>query len=138
MCGISGISLQHGITDPSRVQRSLKSLQHRGPDDCNTFVNDKVGLAHARLSIIDLAGGQQPLYSQDKNLVLVANGEIYNYIELREKLSQSGYHCHTHSDCEVILQAYRCYGDDFVRHLDGMFAFALWDSRRERSGLTQK
>lgn len=132
MCGLSGISIKQGRVDENQLRQSLSSLQHRGPDESNCYVDDKLGLAHARLSIIDLDGGQQPLYSADKNLVLVANGEIYNYIELRKTLSQSGYHCVTDSDCDVIIQAYRCFGDDFVQHLDGMFAFALFDKARQR------
>ena len=132
MCGISGLVLQRGELNKTRLEKSLNTLRHRGPDQSNIFLSDTVGLAHARLAIIDLEGGLQPLYSEDKNLILVANGEIYNYIELRKELAQHGYHCVTDSDCDVIIQAYRCFGDNFIQRLYGMFAFALYDKSKHR------
>ena len=132
MCGISGLALLHGEIDSAKLKKSLAILGHRGPDQGNIFLSHELGLAHARLAIIDLDGGQQPLYSADKNIILVANGEIYNYIELRQKLAQSGFHCVTDSDCDVIIQSYRCFGDDFIQYLHGMFAFALYDKSRQR------
>lgn len=132
MCGISGISLRQGDIDRIRLGNSIAALKHRGPDDNSTYIDHTLGLAHTRLAIIDLAGGQQPLYSDDRTLVLVANGEIYNYIELRQQLATQGFHCHTGSDCEVLIQAYRCYGEHFIERLEGMFAFALYDSTQQR------
>src|SRR5262245_15274910 len=134
MCGIAGII---GAT-PLRplfaesVRRMNESLIHRGPDDAGEFLDTHVVLAMRRLSIIDIRGGSQPLYSHDNGLVLVANGEIYNFIELRAELKAKGYHFNTGSDCETILPLYEEYGLDFVQHLRGMFAFALWDNRKRR------
>lgn len=107
-------------------------LSHRGPDDLGIFTDGSIGLAHTRLSIIDLSHGHQPLFACDGKLALVANGEIYNYIELREQLGRLGYQFSTHSDCEVILQAYAESEVDFLEHLHGMFAFALYDQSRKR------
>ena len=109
-----------------------QAMIHRGPDAEGAFLNAHVHLAMRRLSIIDLAGGAQPLYNEDRSLTLVANGEIYNYVELRQQLQALGHRFSTDGDCETILHLYEEYGLDCVRHLRGMFAFALWDSRRQR------
>lgn len=103
------------------------ALSHRGPDDTGTYIDNRIGLGHTRLSIIDLNGGHQPLFSDDGNLALVANGEIYNYLELRKELIASGCHFLSHSDSETILHAYSSHGRNFITHLNGMFAFALYD-----------
>ena len=132
MCGIAGIALKQGTATPERLEGFCRRLGHRGPDDAGVFLDGHVGIAHTRLSIIDLAGGHQPLTADDDHLVLVANGEIYNYVELRAELEAQGHRFTTHSDCETILHAYRQHGDDFIRHLHGMYAFALWDARRRR------
>lgn len=108
------------------------ALRHRGPDDEGFFVGPGIALGHRRLSIIDLAGGQQPLGSADGTLQLVANGEIYNYKTLRADLARGGQSFRTNSDCETIIHLYERYGDGCLRHLRGMFAFALWDGRRRR------
>lgn len=105
---------------------------HRGPDGAGEFYADNVALLSRRLSIIDLQGGDQPLFNTDKSLALVINGEIYNYLELRERLRSSGHDFRTDVDGEVILHLYEKYQLDFVRHLRGMFAFALWDEVRGR------
>jgi asparagine synthase (glutamine-hydrolysing) len=107
-------------------------LAHRGPDDTGVHIQNNVGLAHTRLSIIDLGGGHQPLLDADRRLALIANGEIYNYIELREDLIDRGRSFLTRSDSETILQAYAVYGESFIDKLNGMFAFALYDSVRQR------
>ncbi|MEM7469686.1 MAG: asparagine synthase (glutamine-hydrolyzing), partial [Pseudomonadota bacterium] len=103
------------------------TLAHRGPDAQGEYVDGPIGLAHNRLSIIDLSGGDQPLTHDSRQLTLIANGEIYNYCEIRERFERVGFHFKTKSDCEVILPLYEKYGVDCVRHLRGMFAFALWD-----------
>jgi asparagine synthase (glutamine-hydrolysing) len=107
-------------------------LAHRGPDHQGIHADGGTGLAHTRLSIIDLGGGDQPLYADDGRLSLIANGEIYNYIELRAELQQRGRRFATGSDCETILHAYAEYGDGFLGRLHGMFAFALHDRARDR------
>jgi asparagine synthase (glutamine-hydrolysing) len=109
-----------------------RALTHRGPDDSGAFGASHVALAARRLSIIDLDGGGQPLFNQDRSLVLVANGEIYNHAELRRRLEARGHRFTTGSDCEAILHAYAEFGTGALKHLRGMFAFALWDATRRR------
>ena len=132
MCGIAGIALGNGSPDPDRLEAAAARLGHRGPDDRGIWQRDGVALVHTRLSIIDLAGGHQPLRSADGRLTLVANGEIYNYLELRDALAAGGYLCATGSDCETILQAYARDGLDCCAALHGMFAFALHDAATGR------
>ena len=134
MCGIAGIISQAPLTpaESDSVRNANSKLTHRGPDGSGEFLDSHVMLAMRRLSIIDLDGGWQPLYNEDRTLALVANGEIYNFVELRERLEQSGHRFQTHSDCETILHLYEEHGLDFVQHLRGMFAFALWDSTQRR------
>lgn len=134
MCGIAG-AIGTGPLAPEVVRhvRKMNSrLIHRGPDGEGSFQEGPVAFAMRRLSVIDLAGGQQPLYNEDGSLVLIANGEIYNHIEMRSRLTAKGHDFKTGSDCEVILHLYEEYGLDCLTHLRGMFAFALWDSRRRR------
>ncbi len=132
MCGIAGLYLKRGDVTADRLNRVAQTLHHRGPDGQGLFAERRVGLIHTRLSIIDLKQGGQPLYCGDDKLVLVANGEIYNYIELRQQLCARGHTFATHSDCETILAAYREYGEAFLNHLEGMFAFALYDRQKEQ------
>lgn len=134
MCGISGIIRGEAVTheDAARVAAMSRALTHRGPDDAGEYRSQHVALAARRLSIIDIKGGAQPLYNEDRSLALVANGEIYNHVELRSLLERLGHRFATGSDCEAILHAYAEFGTDFVGHLRGMFAFALWDARRRR------
>ncbi|MDP1662661.1 MAG: asparagine synthase (glutamine-hydrolyzing) [Phycisphaerales bacterium] len=134
MCGIAGIITngQVGAADKVAVLAMNQSLQRRGPDGEGTYFRENVGLAMRRLSIIDLAGGWQPLYNEDQSVALVANGEIYNYIELREHLASRGHSFRTKSDCELPAHLYEEYGLDFVHHMRGMFAFALWDTAKKR------
>jgi len=133
MCGIhGGMALQAGTPlEQSLLQRMGEITQHRGPDDEGFFVSPQVALGMRRLSIIDLAGGHQPLFNEDKTIVAVCNGEIYNYRELRKELIERGHRFATHSDSEVVLHAYEEYGEDFLLRLNGMFAVALWDRQRE-------
>jgi asparagine synthase (glutamine-hydrolysing) len=110
----------------------LDALAHRGPDGEGIYHDELVTLGHRRLSIIDLAGGQQPLHNADRSILLVCNGEIYNYRELRRELERDGYAFLTHSDCEVIIALYERHGDRLLGRLRGMFAFVLWDVKRRR------
>jgi len=134
MCGISGIISRDGVTpeDLARVGAMSRALVHRGPDDSGGYSAPHVALASRRLSIIDIEGGRQPLYNEDRSLALVANGEIYNHAELRRRLEGRGHRFATGGDCETILHAYAEYGAACVDHLRGMFAFALWDDARRR------
>ena len=132
MCGIAGFYFRDKSGSEGMLRRMAETLRHRGPDDVGIHLDGRLGLVHTRLSIIDLSGGHQPLFSQDGNLALVANGEIYNHIELREKLIPRGCRFSTHSDCETILHAYQVDGDDFLGRLNGMFAFALYDKQSRK------
>lgn len=131
MCGIAGIVNSDPARD-SAMRRMLDALAHRGPDGEGIHHDDLVTLGHRRLSIIDLAGGQQPLHNADRSIVLVCNGEIYNYRELRRELERDGHAFLTHSDCEVIIGLYERHGDRLLDRLRGMFAFVLWDVKRRR------
>ncbi len=134
MCGIAGIITQATATaaEIAGVRNANSSLTHRGPDGSGEFEASHVMLAMRRLSIIDLDGGWQPLYNEDRTLALVANGEIYNFVELRARLERQGHRFNTNSDCETILHLYEEHDLDFVQHLRGMYAFALWDTKRKR------
>ncbi len=134
MCGIAGIAR---ISGDRRIERRetesmIHALRHRGPDGFGYYNDDHVALAHARLSIIDLSTGDQPIHNEDKSVWTVFNGEIFNYIELRRDLEQLGHRFYTTSDTEVIVHLYEQYGDRFVDHLNGQFAIALWDLRERR------
>ena len=133
MCGIHGIYRLDGqAVEPSLLSAMGNVTRHRGPDDEGMHIDGACGIAMRRLSIIDLAGGHQPLSNHDGSLWLVCNGEIYNYRELRVELQAKGYHFKTGSDSEVLLHLYDAEGDEFVHRLNGMFDFALWDARRRR------
>ncbi len=134
MCGITGfINIQHSRDDAAQLMdRMCQVIRHRGPDDQGTWVGEGVALGMRRLSIIDLACGHQPIFNEDQSIIIVFNGEIYNYPELQNELQERGHRFTTHSDTETIVHAYEEYGDDCVTHLRGMFAFAIWDSKRQR------
>ncbi|MDF1526210.1 MAG: asparagine synthase (glutamine-hydrolyzing) [bacterium] len=132
MCGITGIFRRSEGGPSGHLEASVGKLSHRGPDDRGYYLHGSLGMGHTRLSIIDLEGGRQPLYAGNESLVLIANGEIYNYIELRRNLKKLGHEFLTQSDSEVILHAYEEYGEDFLPRLRGMFAFALFDKRLQR------
>ena len=133
MCGICGL-ISNEVTsfDIEKVRAMNNQMINRGPDGEGFYFNDCVALAMRRLSIIDLTTGWQPLYNEDHSLVLVFNGEIYNYIELRANLEKAGHVLDTKSDGETILHLYEDYGLDFVQYLRGMFAIALWDKNQRR------
>ena len=132
MCGIAGLWDPHASPDPATLHAMIGTLRHRGPDDLGIRVDGPAGLAHARLSIIDRAGGHQPLGNEDGTVWTSFNGEIFNYVELRERLRASGHRFATDSDTEVLVHLYEEHGDDFLLHLNGQFALALWDARRRR------
>lgn len=147
MCGIVGIANPDGRpVDEKALRRMCDAIIHRGPDDDGYFVSRlpesgsgsgvqgtaSVGLGMRRLSIIDLSTGKQPIHNEDKTVWVVLNGEIYNYTGLRKELEAKGHRFYTRSDTEAIVHAYEEYGDDVPKHLRGMFAFALWDERRQK------
>jgi asparagine synthase (glutamine-hydrolysing) len=134
MCGIAGLLNVTSSRPPTTDDLSpmIRILRHRGPDDTGFYTDQDIGLAHARLSIIDLSGGKQPLCNEDKTIWVAFNGEIFNYIELRRDLVVQGHKFTTQSDTEVIVHLYEQYGDDFVDHLNGQFAIAIWDRKNRR------
>ena len=133
MCGITGIFDTQGqrAIDPAVLQRMNDSQRHRGPDEGSLHIEPGLGFGHRRLSIIDIATGQQPLFNEDRSVVIVFNGEIYNYQSLIPELQALGHQFHTRSDTEVIVHAWEQWGEDCVQRLRGMFAFALWDRNRQ-------
>jgi len=134
MCGIAGIFNYHGeAVDPAVLERMTKELIHRGPDDEGLWMHDYVGLGHRRLAIIDpTPAGHQPMKSADGRYVLSYNGEIYNFRELRDELRKKGYSFYSGSDTEVVLQSWKCWGKEALSRFNGMFAFALWDQKKDR------
>jgi asparagine synthase (glutamine-hydrolysing) len=134
MCGIAGLYAFPSGTpaQAGQLNAMVGALRHRGPDGRNTLIDGPVGLAHARLAIIDVAGGAQPLANEDESVWVVLNGEIFNFVELRAGLEQRGHRFKTRSDTEVIVHLYEDFGDRFVDHLNGQFALALWDKKQQR------
>jgi asparagine synthase (glutamine-hydrolysing) len=138
MCGIAGFVTQNGRPcDSHMVRRMIDMVNHRGPDYSGSHVDGSVGLAHARLSIIDLGGGHQPMCNEDKTVWITFNGEIFNYVELRDNLIKKGHRFHTQSDTEVIVHLYEEKGEDCVQDLNGQWAFAIWDSKHQRLFLSR-
>lgn len=132
MCGIVGVVRSDGgAVDEALLSRMCEIIRHRGPDEDGFYLHGSVGLAMRRLAIIDLKGGQQPIHNQDRSAWIVFNGEIYNYRELRENLEKCGHRFYTDSDTEVIIHAYDQYGADCPKYLRGMFAFAIWDEKKQ-------
>src|SRR6202165_3503700 len=131
MCGIAGIvnSNRQIVLDPTIIHQMCETIVSRGPDEEGMYVKAGVGLGMRRLSIIDLAGGHQPVFNEDRSVWVVFNGEIYNFPELRAELISRGHHLSTHTDTEVIVHLYEEMGADCVNKLRGMFAFALYDER---------
>jgi asparagine synthase (glutamine-hydrolysing) len=140
MCGISGTIAIDGTLDPRlrlAVAPMIQALAHRGPDGVRTHCESAMAFGHARLAIIDRAGGWQPMANDAGTQWIVFNGEIYNHRALRKRLEARGYRFRTVSDTEVILHAYDAFGDDCVRELEGMFAFAIYDTARRRALLAR-
>lgn len=133
MCGIVGCLDWSGAQRPDvgLLRRMLTSIRHRGPDEFGVYVDDKLGMGSARLSIIDLTTGQQPICNEDGALWIVFNGEIFNYVELRADLVQRGHRFSTQSDTEVILHLYEELGPGCLQHFNGQFAIAIWDTKQE-------
>ena len=134
MCGIAGIvsSATDDDIELSTIRRMCNAIVHRGPDDEGIFVKSGAGLGMRRLSIIDLAGGHQPVFNEDRSIWIVYNGEIYNFPDLRPQLERQGHRFYTHTDTEVIVHLYEEMGAECVQKLRGMFAFALYDERRRK------
>lgn len=125
MCGICGFA---GLEDKNLIKKMCDIISHRGPDDFGYYYGDNIMLGHRRLSIIDLEGGRQPIHNEDETIWIIFNGEIYNFKELRKNLEEKGHTFYTSTDTEVIVHLYEEFGIKFVEKLNGMFAFALWDS----------
>ncbi len=134
MCGITGIAALNGASPPSyqQLQRMCDTLVHRGPDEQGMDIVSGVALGMRRLSIIDVAGGSQPIFNEDRSVRTVFNGEIYNFKQLRHDLERCGHLFKTDSDTETIVHAYEAYGVNFPTYLNGMFAIALHDSARRK------
>ena len=139
MCGIAGILVgsEAAPVPLEELRRMVAMLRHRGPDGYGLYRDERIGLAHARLSIIDLEGGFQPIHTEDKSVWVVFNGEIFNYIELRKSLERLGHQFYTQCDTEVIVHCYEQYGPDAWKRFNGQFALALWDSRARRLWLVR-
>src|SRR5207253_5572311 len=134
MCGICG---QFNFTnnapvDPEIIRRMADSIAHRGPDDEGYFTFGPIGLGFRRLSIIDLAGGHQPMFDAERSVCVIFNGEIYNYKELRVELESCGHRFRTNCDTEVIVHGYKEWGTEVFNHLNGMFGLAIWDVEEKR------
>jgi len=129
MCGIAGYV---GFDNQPLLKEMIRTLRHRGPDDTGFYVDQKVGLGNARLSIIDIEGGHQPIQNEDGTVHVTHNGEIYNFQELRRQLETEGHKFRTRSDTETIVHAYEQYGEAFAEKLNGMFAIAIWDAVKRR------
>src|SRR5438552_6338967 len=134
MCGICGKFnfASNQPVEPDTIRRMTQTMVHRGPDDEGYFISGPVGLGFRRLSIIDLAGGHQPMSDAEETVWVIFNGEIYNYKELRAELQSKGYRFRTNSDTEVIIHGYKEWGTDVFNHLNGMFGLAVWDVARKR------
>lgn len=132
MCGIAGI-LNNNITrqDSTTISKMIQTLRHRGPEETGLYIDNRIALAHARLSIIDISEGIQPIHNEDKSLWIIFNGEIFNYPELRAELIKAGHKFYTKSDTEVIVHLYEEYGINSLQKLNGQFAFAIWDSNKQ-------
>ena len=131
MCGIAGYLNFNGKANAEILQRMLSSIEHRGPDGLSGFVDKQVAMGTARLSIVDLKGGTQPALSENRDVSVVFNGEIYNYIEERNLLIQKGHIFSTNSEVETLLALYLEFGSNFVLRLNGQFAIVIWDGRNE-------
>src|SRR5438874_6792674 len=134
MCGIAGMFNRPGrqAVAESDMRQMLAQLRHRGPDEFGILLDGEAGLGSARLSIIDLSGGSQPIANEDESLWIVFNGEIFNYIELRAELEAQGHRFRTSSDTEVILHLFEEHGPACLERMNGQFAIAIWDTERRR------
>ena len=132
MCGIIGFTNRIDNAD-SVLEEMMERIRHRGPDAGGKYLNGEIALGHRRLSIIDITeSGNQPIFNEDRSLVLIFNGEIYNYKELRGELRTKGYRFRTETDSEVLIHGYAEYGTGLLNRLRGMFSFVIWDENRKR------
>ena len=134
MCGIAGIFHQAGpsAVDGALLRRMTGAIAHRGPDGDGFHIEPGVGLGHRRLSIIDVGGGAQPMFNEDDSVVITFNGEVYGFDGLRQKLEGLGHRFRNRSDTETVIHAWEEWGVDCLQHLNGFFAFALWDRNRRQ------
>src|SRR5436190_4081945 len=133
MCGIAGwINLKPSENNEAVLHQMCETIIHRGPDSEGVWMDDTVALGMRRLSIIDLHSGDQPVTSEDKTVIAMVNGELYNYREVRAELEKRGHKFVTQTDVEIVPHLYQEYGEDFVDHINGMFAISLWDTRKKR------
>ncbi len=134
MCGIAGQFNfeRREPVDRETIVRMADSIAHRGPDDEGYFISGAVGLGFRRLSIIDLAGGHQPMSDAEETVWVILNGEIYNFKELRAQLENRGHRFRTNSDTEVIIHGYKEWGTEVLNRLNGMFGLAIWDAKKRR------
>ena len=133
MCGIAGLVERPGESPPQATLEAMgAALAHRGPDDARIETYGRAGLSFRRLSIIDVAGGAQPIHNEDRTCHVILNGEIYNHLDLRAELEGRGHRFLTRSDVESVVHGYEEWGEALPERLAGMFAFALWDARRQR------
>ena len=134
MCGIAGIlNINRQPVAHSQIKAMTDSISHRGPDGEGQYIDECLGLGHRRLAVIDLSSaGHQPMQTQDTNLTITYNGEIYNFKELRASLESLGYRFHSNTDTEVVLNAYAEWGHKCVDRFNGMFAFAIWDKKERK------
>ena len=133
MCGISGIlNFDNRAVDKSEISEMNRIIHHRGPDGDGVFAENNIGIGSTRLAIIDLRHtADMPLYDTDGKYVIVYNGEIFNYVEVRDELIKMGFKFNTDSDTEVVLNAYKAYGEDCLHKLNGMWSFAIWDREKK-------
>lgn len=132
MCGIAGIGNKEDELDVSAaVEDSLERMRHRGPDDKGAEQWNRCCLGMCRLSIIDIESGHQPIWNEDRSMAIVLNGEVYNYLELRQELVVKGHKFYTKTDTEVLLHLYEEYGERMLEKLRGMFAFSIWDEKNQ-------
>ncbi len=132
MCGICGIlNKKEKKIDFGILKRMNETLKRRGPDDEGFYIENNIGLAMRRLSIIDLEGGKQPMFNEDGSICVIFNGEIYNFVELREELIKKEHFLKTKSDTEVIVHLYEEKDENFPGYLNGMFAIAIWDKKKK-------
>ena len=130
MCGYVGFT--NTIDNANIVlKKMMEKIRHRGPDGEGQYIDENVALGHRRLSIIDIDAGAQPMYNEDGSLVIVFNGEIYNYKQIREQLIKSGHTFATNSDTEVLIHGYEEYGEKILNQLRGMFSFVIWDRNKK-------
>ena len=125
------------VVDADLLQNMVHTIRHRGPDAVGYHNNQPVGLGHARLSIVDIAGGGQPMHNADRSLWITFNGEVFNHVELRAELMKRGYRFVSRSDTEVILHLYQDEGEKCVERLNGQWAFAIWDAKKQKLFLSR-